>query len=329
MEIPWCCATGFFFYFRFVLIKTFIFSILLVPVVCFSQQTLSDTTFIQPALQNETNSFRSGRTIGVSAGIGAVWAGSMIGLHSIWYKDMDRSKWHTFDDSREWMQMDKAGHVYTANKISGLTYDLYRWAGWKNNSAAWMGFGVGMGYQFTLECLDATGKDWGFSWSDMGANTIGSGLFLAQQLLWKEQRFIPKFSFSKSLYAVHRPDALGSNFPERLLKDYNGQTYWLSFTPATFIENTRFPKWLCLSVGYGVDAKLHGEKDIYVGGVGTDVQVFHAKRQLLLSLDIDFSKLPIKKPWLKAIVKQFNYLKLPFPTIILTGNQWQGKWIYF
>jgi len=273
-----------------------------------------------------TPPFRKGRTIGVSTGIGAVWAGSMIGLHGIWYKGMERSKWHTFDDSREWLQMDKAGHVYTANKISGLTYDLYRWAGWQNKSAAWMGFGVSMGYLFTLESLDATGKEWGFSWSDMGANTLGSGLFLAQQLIWKEQRFVLKFSYSHSPYAQHRPKTLGSTFPERLLKDYNGQTYWLSFTPATFFENTKFPKWLCLSVGYGVDAKLNGIANEFTT---IDGETFTAKRQMLLSLDIDFSKLPIKKPWLKAIVKQFNYLKLPFPTLILTGNEWTGKWLYF
>ena len=135
-----------------------------------------------------------------------------------------------------------------------------------------------------------------------------------------------KFSYSHSPYAVHRPKTLGSTFPERLLKDYNGQTYWLSFTPATFFENTKFPKWLCLSVGYGVDAKLHGIDNKFTT---IDGETFTAKRQMLLSLDIDFSKLPIKKPWLKAIVKQFNYLKLPFPTLILTGNEWTGKWLYF
>lgn len=270
------------------------------------------------------------RTIGVSTGIGVVWAGSMIGLHSIWYKGMEKSVWHTFDDSKEWLQMDKAGHLYTANKISNLTGELYQWSGWKNNSAALMGFGVGLGYLFTLESLDATGKDWGFSWSDMGANTLGSGLYLAQQLGWKEQRLILKFSYTHSPYAKYRPNTLGATFPERLLKDYNGQTYWLSISPGTFMKKSSgFPKWLCFSVGYGIDGKLHGNDDVYTVEHNGESLTFHAKRQLLFSLDIDFSRLPIKQRWLKAIVKQFNYLKLPFPTIILTGNQWQGRWFYF
>lgn len=208
--------------------------------------------------------------------------------------------------------------------------DLYKWSGWKNEYAALMGFGVGFGYQFTLECLDATGKKWGFSWSDMGANFLGSGVYLAQQLAWEDQRFLLKFSYHNSPYAQYRPNTLGSTFPERLLKDYNGQTYWLSVSPGSFLKNSKFPAWLCFSIGYSVDAKLHGSDNFYT--VETDFGTpltFEAKRQVLFSLDIDFSKLPIKQKWLKAIVKQFNYLKLPFPTIVVTGNKWSGKWIYF
>lgn len=273
--------------------------------------------------------FSKGRVIGVSTGIGVVWGGSMVGLSQIWYKGMEKSKWHTFDDSREWLQMDKVGHIYTANKISLLAGELYQWSGLNNRTSSFIGFGVGMGYLFTLESLDATGKDWGFSWSDMGANTLGASLYLAQQLAWKEQRLILKFSYSNSKYAQYRPNTLGKTFPERLLKDYNGQTYWLSASPGAFLKNSKFPSWLCFSVGYSIDGKLHGIDNTYTINQNGESITFNAQRQLLFSLDIDFSKLPIKKPWLKAIVKQFNYLKLPFPTIILTGNKWGGSWIYF
>lgn len=293
--------------------------------------TLSYTEFLlADDLESQAvRSFRKGRTIGVSTGIGVVWAGSMIGLSQVWYKGMEKTPWHTFDDSREWLQMDKAGHLYTANKIGILTGDLYQWAGWKNQSAAWMGFGVGMGYMLTLECLDASGKEWGFSWSDVGANTLGASMYLAQQLGWKEQRVLMKFSYTNSPYAKYRPEALGKTFPERLLKDYNGQTYWMSVSPGTFMKNGKFPKWLCFSVGYSIDGKLHGSDNVYTVEHNGESLTFHAQRQFLFSMDIDFSRLPIKKPWLKAIVKQFNYLKLPFPAIVITGNKWGGSWLYF
>lgn len=325
-------------YFRSVIQKAIIFTMTFISFYCHSQElevidssrnvvcsytliTREDSMHVDPVLNKK-------RTIGVSTGIGVAWAGSMLGLSQVWYKGMDKSPFHTFDDSREWMQMDKAGHVYTANKVSSLVGDLYTWSGWKNHSAALVGFGVGFGYQLTLELLDATGEKWGFSWSDMGANFLGSSLYLAQQLAWKEERFLLKFSYHNSPYAKYRPNTLGSTFPERLLKDYNGQTYWLSVSPGTFLSNSKFPKWLCFSFGYGVDAKLHGLHDRYT--VEGDLSItFEAKRKFLFSLDIDFSKIPIKQRWLKAIVKQFNYLKLPFPTLILTGNKWGGKWLYF
>lgn len=275
------------------------------------------------------STFSKKRTIAVSSSIGAVWAGSIIGLSQIWYDDKNKTSWHVFDDSREWLQMDKVGHFYTANKISNLTYDLYRWSGLKNKTASLIGFGVGFGYQLTFECLDAVGKKWGFSWSDVGANTLGSSMFLAQQLAWKEQRLLVKFSYSPSPYAKYRPQVLGETFSERLLKDYNGQTYWLSVSPGSFLKSSKFPEWLCFSLGYSVDAKLHGDKNVYSTIYDGSSMTFTAQRQFLLSLDIDFSKIPVKKKWLRAILKQFNYLKIPFPTLILTGNKWGGSWLYF
>lgn len=272
------------------------------------------------------------RVIVTSTSIVTVWAGSIVGLSQIWYKDVEKTRWHAFDDSKQWMQMDKVGHVYTANKISLLTGNLYQWAGMENNKAAWTGFGIGFGYQLSLEMLDAYSAEWGFSWSDVGSNFLGSSIYLSQQLAWEEQRILLKFSTHPTDYAQYRPEILGSTFAERLLKDYNGQTYWLSASPGSFMKNSNFPEWLCFSIGYSVDEKLVGDEDYYIdfgNSPPTTIQEFNAKRQFLFSLDVDFSKLPIKRPWLKAIVKQFNYLKVPFPALIVTGNKIGGSWAYF
>lgn len=286
----------------------------------------------QSSFFENSDSLNSTRSIVAASSISAVWAGSMIGLSNVWYKGVDKTSFHTFDDSRNWLQMDKAGHVYTANKISNLTGDLFIWSGVQNNKAAWIGFGTGVGYQLTLEMLDAYSSKWGFSWSDVGANVLGSSIYLGQQLAWKEQRFIMKFSAHPSEYAHYRPEVLGSSFAERLLKDYNGQTYWLSASPGSFAKNSGFPQWLCFSVGYSVDEKLVGDKEIFIDYGDfppASMKEFNAKRQLLFSLDIDFSKLNIKRPWLRTIVKQFNYLKLPFPTLIFSNGKANGSLLYF
>jgi hypothetical protein len=37
--------------------------------------------------------------------------------------------------------------------------------------------------------------NWGASIGDVAANASGTALYVSQELLWKEQRIVPKFSF--------------------------------------------------------------------------------------------------------------------------------------
>lgn len=223
--------------------------------------------------------------------------------------------------------MDKVGHTYTAYSINRLTTNLYEWSGVNERTSVWLGTGVSLGFQTTLEMFDAYSADWGFSWSDMVANIIGTGLYTGQKLAWNEERIIPKFSYHPTPYAEVRPEVLGSNFAESLLKDYNGQTYWLSFSPGSFIKDSRFPEWICFSIGYSADEKLVGSEPYYLDPI-SNVE-YHEKREWLLSADIDLSKLNVKRPWLKMVVKQFNYIKIPFPALILRDGKLTGHPFYF
>lgn len=288
--------------------------------------TLSSVSHAQKNVLDNADTLSRKRVALISGSIGITWAGSMTGLYQVWYKNEDLGSFHTFDDCANWLQMDKAGHLYTNYKISRLTGNMYKWTGVKGKTAALIGAGIGLGYQTTLECFDGFSSGWGFSWCDMGANALGGTLYLGQELVWGEERFIPKFSFHTTEFAALRPNILGSNFPEQLLKDYNGQTYWLSFTPTLFMKNSSIPKWLCLSIGYSVNAKIVGDQETYTAPSGT---TFLSKREFLLSLDIDFSRLPIKRPWLKKVVDQFNYLKVPFPALILSNGKLSGSALYF
>jgi hypothetical protein len=279
----------------------------------------------QNALENADTLSRKRIAI-TGSSIGLTWAGSMTALYQVWYKNEELVAFHTFDDGANWLQMDKAGHVYTNYKISRLTGNMFKWAGMKDHSAALIGTGIGLGYQTTLEFFDGYSSGWGFSWYDMGANTLGGAIYLGQELAWGEERIIPKFSFHPTDYAELRPNILGSNFPEQLLKDYNGQTYWLSFNPTLFYKGSTFPKWLCLSFGYSADAKIVGDQEIYTDPAG---KTYHSQREFLFSLDVDFSRLPVKRPWLKKVLDQLNYLKIPFPALILTNGKLFGSPFYF
>jgi hypothetical protein len=53
---------------------------------------------------------------------------------------------------------------------------------------------------------------------DIIANASGTALFVSQELLWKEQRITPKFSFHTTQYAQYRPNVLGSSLAEQMLR---------------------------------------------------------------------------------------------------------------
>lgn len=293
-------------------------------ILCTRGVALSQINFFE-----RSDTLNESRLTGVSIGIGTLWAGSMTGLYQVWYSKTDRSPFHTFDDSKNWLQMDKIGHTYTAYKITEVTHELLNWTGLERKKGLVTSSVTGWGFQATLEMFDAFSADWGFSWSDMLANTAGTGLYMGQELLWKEQRIIPKFSYSPTKYAQFRPEVLGSTHPERLLKDYNGQTYWLSCSPGAFLKNSSFPKWLCFSIGYSADERLVGDQDLYVQSVNGESFEFDSKREFIFSLDLDLTKLNVKRPWLKATLKQLNHLKVPFPAIRFSDGTIKGHIIYF
>ena len=115
----------------------------------------------------------------------------------------------------------------------------------------------------------------------MGANILGTGFYVSQELLWETQRMQLKYSFRTTKYAAIRPNTLGDGFLEQVLKDYNGQTYWLSANIYSFFPETKLPKWLSIAAGYGVEGLLTGSEN-------TDILAFKdqdRRRQFYLSLD--------------------------------------------
>jgi hypothetical protein len=75
---------------------------------------------------------------------------------------------------------------------------------------------------------------------------IGSGFFIGQEFLWKEQRIQYKFSFHHKDYGEpqlnQRADNLfGKSWYERMLKDYNAQTYWFSANLKSLFKQSNYP----------------------------------------------------------------------------------------
>lgn len=270
------------------------------------------------------------RTIGVSVFNGTAWAGSIAALQFVWYNDFEKSPFHTFNDSREWQQMDKVGHLVTSWNFARAGGDLYEWSGINHKTSSIIGAAYSIGYMTTFELLDAYNVQWGFSWSDVAFNSLGSLTYFTQEFLWNHQYAKFKFSFHNSGLAQYRPNVLGNDFTSRALKDYNGQTYWMSFNPVHwFAPASKIPKWISLSFGYSIQDQLYGDGSVYVLQNGTQQTNFIPYRQYYFSLDVDFEEIPTNKKWLKFIFRTINVVKVPFPALELSQGNLKFRPFYF
>lgn len=251
--------------------------------------------------------------------IGA-YSGSMVALHFAWYKQSQRTSFHFFNDADEWKQMDKAGHFFNAFHASKTMNSMLTWAGADADKRPWVSALVGFGLVSSIEVFDGFSNDYGASWSDLGANAAGSALLYGQLAAWKEIRIHPKMSFSRSGMAPLRPALLGENLAQEILKDYNGQTQWLSIDMDKFIT---FPKWLNIAVGYGAAGMKYArdEQNLAEG--------FTPYRQFYIGPDIDLTALNPRKKFWRTTIYVLNMIKLPAPSLEISKGRMKGHWLYF
>lgn len=288
---------------------TYIILFLCVSLFSFSQSDVNP--FLTPS--DTLNKPRRNTVVISEAALAGI---TLVGLNQLWYADYERSKFHTINDNNEWLQMDKMGHVFTSYQMGKFGADLLNWSGVSEKNQLIYGATLGFGFLTAVEVLDGFSEEWGFSWGDIIANASGTGLYVGQQLLWDEQSILLKFSYHETKYAALRSDKLGAGFFERVLKDYNGQTYWLSINLHSFFKESKIPKWLNVAFGYGADGMLSGvldENDL-------DLPNYQRYRQYYLSLDVDLSKVKTKSRLLRTVFEVINTVKLPFPTVEINQN---------
>ena len=252
-------------------------------------------------------------------------ASTFIALSQVWYADYPKSGFHFFNDFHEWNQMDKCGHVWTAYQLSRMSSSTWRWAGLNEKTSVLLGSATGLAYQSIIEVLDGYSAEWGFSWPDMTANVIGVSSFAAQQLGWHDQRIQIKFSYHATDYPQDqqaRADDLFGKGTERILKDYNSQTYWASVNLRSFFPNSNLPKWLNISFGYGAEGMLGGFENKWTDKDGTTITRYDVERlrQFYFAPDIDLTKIKTKSKFLRSIFFVVNAIKIPAPTI-----SWDSK----
>lgn len=274
---------------------------------------------------NNPKSIRKKRVLIVAGVHGALWTGTYIALNKAWYKGYPKSKFHFFNDMNEWNGMDKAGHVWTAYQLSKASAQSWAFTGMTKKKSVIYGSVSGLAFQSIIEIQDGFSSQWGFSWGDMTANTLGAVAFAVQELTWKQQNIQVKFSY----YPLKYPDDLverrnqlfGKGFAERILKDYNSQTYWLSINLKSVTGCSALPGWLNIAAGYGAKGMLGAVNNQWtIDGINYNRTDIKRIKYWLLSFDADLTKIKTKSSLLKTVLGLFNSIKVPFPALEYNSN---------
>ena len=259
----------------------------------------------------------------------AYYATALIVLQNTWYRDRKVVPFHFYNDNSGYLQVDKFGHTFGAYFESYIGYHSLLNAGASKTNALIYGGTLGLILQTPIEIMDGIHEGWGFSWGDMAANAVGSGIVISQELLFKQQLIKYKFSYWESSYSHKANGYLGKTFMNRLLKDYNGHTYWLSAPMSLIIPNNHVPRWLNIAVGYGANG-MYGEYSNVTSYNGVDIPATRRYRQYLLSLDIDWTRIKTQSKFLRTVLQGLTFIKLPFPALEYNSTgKFRGYWMYY
>jgi hypothetical protein len=238
--------------------------------------------------------------------------------------------------------MDKLGHIYSSYLQTNLIFLGAKWTGLRNKQSVYYALGISSLFQTTIEVMDGFSKGWGFSWSDITANVTGNSFFLIQQIIWNEQKMNLKFSTHPVDYSsldnevqtrVH--SIFGQTLAENLLKDYNGQTYWLSFNPFDLVnkKSNYWPSFVQISFGYGAQGMLGAYRNNWYTNEQLyylDDHIVRRYNQYYLSFDIDWRKIPVRNKLIKSLFSVLNIIKIPAPTLEYNSlHQTKFHWLLF
>ena len=120
-------------------LKAHIICFVLLPFLSISQSKLN--AFLTPS--DTLNKPRRNAVIAVEASLGSL---TLVGLNKLWYKDFERSKFHTINDNNEWLQMDKIGHVFTSYQLGKHGANLLNWSGVSEENQ--LIYGATLGFTF-------------------------------------------------------------------------------------------------------------------------------------------------------------------------------------
>jgi hypothetical protein len=163
---------------------------------------------------------------------------------------------------------------------------------------------------------------YGFSVTDVVANTVGAVLYTGQHLAFDRQVVRMTFSYSQSRTSEEYPGFFRGSQLGQIFTDYNSQTYWLSINP--WKGGRKWYNLLDLAFGHGAEGMLREFRNPeWVGD-------YPRYRQWYLSFDVAFSRIPTNRKGLKALFRALDMVKVPAPTLAYASKEgWTFKPLFF
>lgn len=251
----------------------------------------------------------------VLAGSGAVAANAALYLvlKDAWWSGTPAERFrYNYDWNDEWRLQDKYGHAWGGYHLTRVGTSVANAACVSRKTAAVAAWVYSNALQYQIEVFDATQQDFGFSPPDILFNLMGSSWALGQEFVPAMRHVTPTFAYWPS-QAMQRVLSGAANNPFlHPTIDYGGQTYWLSFDVDSLAPRAVAAWWpgiLRVSAGMGITD--------WIDPVGAVFRI-RAQQRVLLSLDLDLSKLPGSHPAWMAVKRQLKYVHVLGPTLQLT-----------
>lgn len=228
-----------------------------------------------------------------------------------WWAGEKRAMWINWEQGQSHRDMDKLGHAWGGFHLARLGSDLLSGACVSRSKAVWLGASYAAAFQLQLELWDGRQADYGFSPPDLIANTLGTSLAVGQHYSPRLRAVKPTISYARTAASHRFGRAEGSEL--RPTTDYAGQTYWLSFDVNEMLPDDAaryWPDFVRASVGHSITDYISPETGRGIRG----------RRELVLSLDVDPSKLPGDHPVWRRVKHELSYYHFPAPALVLTPS---------
>ena len=261
----------------------------------------------QGAAWCETPATKTAARVGVASGavVGNV-ALQVYFKNAWWAGEKAESFWFNNDWDMAFRDQDKFGHLFGGYHLARIGTDLLEAGCFSPTTSLLWGSVYAALFQLQIEIWDGYQAKYGFSTPDLLANTMGTGLFVAQELMPALRHVKPTFSYWPTrAYRNFRDDPSSELRPT---VDYSGQTYWFSADVDAMLPDAAAKWWpglLRVSVGHTITD--------WVDPASGEMQ--RAGRRILLSVDLDASKLPGSHPMWKRVKEELGYIRFPAPAL--------------